>query len=134
MNIRIANDNDLDILSHMDKHIDKEELKRIISVGRVYVIEENNKFIGWLRYGMFWDNTPFMNMLYILEDYRDKGYGKAMVEYWEKDMKMYNYKCVMTSTVSDEYAQHFYVKIGYYAIGGFTLPGEPYEMIFFKEI
>lgn len=38
--------------------------------------DQDNKIIGWLRYSYFWDNIPFMNMLYINENYRNKGIGK----------------------------------------------------------
>ncbi len=134
MVIRNANNKDLDTLSVYDKHIAQDELKHIISINRLYVIEENNEIVGWLRYNLFWDNTPFMNMLYILKGYRRKGYGKKLVKYWENDMESLKYKYVMTSTASDEYAQHFYVKQGYRAIGGFTLPGDPFEIIFIKQI
>lgn len=134
MNIRIAKPEDLDILSRHDKHISREELKYSITRGRVYLLEEDGDFAGWLRHSLFWDNTPFMNMLFVLDSYRGKGYGKALTEFWENKMKEQKYKYVMTSTASDEYAQHFYVKLGYHAIGGFTLPGEPYEIILIKEI
>lgn len=134
MNIRIAKQKDLDIICRHDKHISREELKHSITHGRVYLLEEGGEFAGWLRHGLFWDNTPFMNMLFILDNHRGKGYGKALLEYWENKMKEQNYKYVMTSTASDEYAQHFYVKLGYRTIGGFILPDDPYEIILIKEI
>lgn len=134
MNIRIAKQKDLDIICRHDKHISREELKHSITRGRVYLLEEGGEFAGWLRHGLFWDNTPFMNMLFILDNHRGKGYGKVLVEYWENKMKEQNYKYVMTSTASDEYAQHFYVKLGYRTIGGFILPDDPYEIILIKEI
>lgn len=95
--------------------------------------EENEKFIGWLRYNLFWDNTPFMNMVYLLDESRGKGYGKQLVSYWENEMKKQGYEVVMTSTASDEYAQHFYHKQGYKTIGGFLLGEDPYEMILPKK-
>lgn len=134
MHIRIAINKDLNLLSQYDKHIDKEELRNIILLNRVYIVENGGRFIGWLRYNLFWDNTPFMNMLYLLENYRGMGYGKRIVKHWEEQMKLLNYEFVMTSTASDEYAQHFYVKLGYHTIGGFRLGNEPYEMILTKEI
>ncbi len=134
MNIRVAEFGDFNILSVHDKHISKEELERSIERGRIYIAEERGRFIGWLRYNLFWDNTPFMNMLYILDGYRGKGFGKALVAYWEDAMKSENYKYILTSTASDEYAQHFYVKLGYRTIGGFTLSNDPYEIILSKEI
>ena len=41
---------------------------------------------------------------------------------------------VMTSTRSDEEAQHFYRGLGYTDCGALLLPGEPLELIFRKEI
>lgn len=134
MNIRTAVKEDLALLSKHDKHIAREELCHAASLNRVYIVEENNRFIGWLRYNLFWDNTPFMNMIYLLEEYREKGYGKKTVKHWEEQMKAQNYDVVMTSTASDEYAQHFYVKLGYRTIGGFTFQDDPYEIILMKEL
>lgn len=73
-----------------------------------------------------------MNMLYLTEDNRGKGLGKKIVVYWEEQMKMLGYSYVMTSTASNEYAQHFYNKLGYIAVGGFSLGEEPYEIILSK--
>ena len=121
-------------LLQYDRHISEPELKHLISRGRILIAAENGIFCGWLRWNLFWDNTPFMNMLYILKPHRGKGYGKALVEFWEADMKRAGNRMVLTSTASDEYAQHFYQKLGYDAIGGFLLPGDPYEIIFSKKL
>ncbi len=134
MNIRIANKNDLSILVHYDKHISADELVYSMMRERILIIEENNHLIGWLRYNLFWDNTPFMNMLYILEDYRGKRYGKVLTLFWEEKMKCLGYELVMTSTLSNEGAQHFYRKLGYRDAGSLLLPQEPLEIIFIKSI
>ena len=133
MNIRIAEIKDMELLS-ADCHISRHELENSVKLKRVYIAEKKGVFAGWLRYNLFWDNTPFMNMLYILEDFRGKGYGRVLVENWEMDMLKLSFDTVMTSTASNEYAQHFYVKLGYKAIGGFTLFEEPLELIFAKKL
>lgn len=92
----------------------------------------DDHFIGWLRFNLFWDNIPFMNMLYFLEDYREKGYGSRLVRFWEKEMLKSSYKMVLVSTRSDEQAQFFYRKIGYTDCGSLLLPDEPSEIIFLK--
>lgn len=134
MNIRIANKSDLSILVHYDKHISADELVYSMMRERILIIEENNHLMGWLRYNLFWDNTPFMNMLYILEDYRGKRYGKVLTLFWEEKMKCLGYELVMTSTLSNEGAQHFYRKLGYRDAGSLLLPQEPLEIIFIKSI
>jgi hypothetical protein len=41
---------------------------------------------------------------------------------------------VMTSTLSNEDAQHFYRKLGYRDVGALLLPDEPLEIILLKEL
>ena len=84
MLIRIAELKDIDLIKQYDKHIAEAELTNVLMLGRIFIAEENNDLIGWLRYNYFWDNTPFMNMLYILNKYRKRGYGKILTEYWEE--------------------------------------------------
>ncbi len=134
MNIRIADQDDKEKILKHDRHISESELKTSIMLGRVIVMELNNKFIGWLRWNLFWDNTPFMNMLYLLEEYRNKGYGRKLVLFWEELMKKDNYSLVMTSTLSNENAQHFYRSLNYIDSGSLLLKGEALEIIFTKEL
>lgn len=134
MLIRIADLKDLDLIKQFDKHIAEAELINVLMLGRIIIAEENNDFIGWLRYNYFWDNTPFMNMLYILDKYRKKGYGKVITEYWEEKMKYLGFNAVLTSTPSNESSQNFYNKLGYRAIGGFLVGNEPYELILSKDL
>ncbi len=134
MKIRIAEMKDINILSEYDKHIKQEELRSGISLGRVMVAEEEGELAGWLRWNLFWDNTPFMNMLYLFEGYRNRGYGKAMVSCWEEKMKGEGYDIVMTSTLSNEEAQYFYRRLQYVDSGAPLLPDEPLEIIFTKKI
>lgn len=134
MKIRLAEKSDIETLSIYDKHIRVEELESAVSLGRVIVVEDSGTFIGWLRWNLLWDNTPFMNMLFILEQYRSCGYGRTMIAYWEKQMKTKGYDLVMTSSLSNEPAQYFYRKLNYVDSGALLLPGEPLEIIFVKKI
>lgn len=90
--------------------------------------------MGWLRWNLFWDNTPFMNMLYILESYRHLGIGTLLAQHWERLMHSQGYSAVMTSSLSNEEAQHFYRKYGYQDSGALMLPGEALEIIFYKDL
>lgn len=132
---KYANAKDIELLSQYDKHISREELEIILKLRRVLMIYNNDtNFVGWLRYNLFWDNTPFMNMLYILDGERGKGIGRELVTYWENEMKRMGYRRVLTSTQSDENAQFFYRKLGYCDRGALLLPDEPLEIIFYKDL
>lgn len=129
-----ATQKDLAYLKKNDTHVDAKMMKKKITDKQVIIAKEGTTPIGWLRFGLFWDIMPFMNLLTIEEEYRGKGIGKKLVQFWEKEMKKNGHKFVLTSTQSDEDAQHFYRKIGYTEIGGFTLPKEPLEIIFIKKL
>lgn len=94
----------------------------------------DDTFIGWLRFNLFWDTIPFMNMLYLLKEYRRNGYGRELVRFWEKEMQKNKRKMVLTSTQSNEQAQIFYRKIGYVDCGSLLLPNEPLEIILSKHL
>lgn len=132
--IRFAELLDLPALSALDEHISKDELERVINSRRLIVSETDGKIVGWLRFGLFWDEIPFMNMLFVLEDERGKGYGTALCDLWENEMRSHGYKYALTSTLSNEDAQHFYRKRGYKDCGALILPKEPLEIILLKEL
>jgi ribosomal protein S18 acetylase RimI-like enzyme len=60
--------------------------------------------------------------------------GQQLVLFWEDEMKKHGYTIVMTSSFSNEEAQHFYRKIGYKDSGSLLLPNEPLEIIFTKHL
>ena len=132
--IRNATPADLPFLAEHDRHVTPAELDNLIRLDRVLLIEADGETAGWLRWNLFWDNTPFMNMLYLLEDYRMQGLGRALTRHWEQQMREFGYSSVLTSTQADEPAQHFYRHLGYADIGGFLLPGESYELILHKAL
>ena len=132
--IRYADLNDWEILRKYEHGISDTELKNSIKAGRVLLMFQEDSFIGWLRFNLFWDNTPFMNMLYFLEEHRGRGHGKELIGFWEKEMAKSDYTQVLTSTLSNEQAQFFYRKNGYTDCGSLVLPGEALEIIFLKNL
>ena len=134
MNITHASAEHFPKLHQLDSHIAETELRSLIAQKRILILEDNGDLHGWLRWNLFWDNTPFMNMLFVGEPRRGEGLGRRLVLQWEEEMRQLGYESVMTSTASDEYAQHFYRKLGYETIGGFTPIGDPYELILAKKL
>ena len=134
MTIRTAVPGDMDGLLAEDRWISPQELRRKISAGHVLVLEAEGAPAGFLRYGLFWDNTPFMNMLRIKASRRGQGCGTRPVTHWEQEMKRQGYRGVRATTAASETAQLFYQKLGYTPVGSFTPPGEPLELIFFKAL
>lgn len=134
MRIKYADQGDFDILRKHDKHIHAEELERSIAAKRVLAAFHEGAFTGWLRFNLFWDSLPFVNMLYLLEEYRGKGYGGGLLRCWEREMADAGCRQVLASTLSNERAQFFFRKNGYVDCGALLLPGEPLEIILRKDL
>ena len=125
--IRYIHLDDKEFWFSLDKHLSEQEFNNKVRDNRGYVLLDDNKPVGLLRYNLFWDNTPFCNLIYINNECQGKGFGKLLIEYWENDMKSQGYGILLTSTQVDESAQHFYRKLGYKDCGGFVIDIKGYE-------
>jgi GNAT superfamily N-acetyltransferase len=134
ISIRLANSNDFDNIALHDHHIATDLLAHKIDRQEVIVAYDGESLADWLRWSLFWDNTPFMNLLFLLPEYRGAGTGRQLVQFWEEKMSAQGYRTLMTSTQQNETAQHFYTHLGYRAVGGFVQSGGDYEIIFVKEV
>lgn len=135
--IRYVETTDREFWNRLDAHLPTEEFAEKVRTRRGYVLLLDGRPAGILRYNLFWDNTPFCTLLYIAPEFRGVGLGKALMLHWEADMRRRGFAMLMTSTQSDEDAQHFYRKLGYRDCGGFAvnIPGfeQPLELLFLKE-
>jgi GNAT superfamily N-acetyltransferase len=131
---RIASDADLPFLREVDRHISVQDLADVVSLGRVTLAEVAEVAVGCLRWGLFWDQVPFMNLLWVIPEWRGQGVGTALVEAWEKSHLALGRGLVLTSTSSAERAQHLYRRLGYVDSGSLLLPEEPAELILRKSL
>lgn len=134
LRIRYANIKDEMWLKLYDKHIQEEQLHESILTNKILLILDNDSYVGWLRYNFFWDQIPFINMLYILKEYQNKGYGRQLMDYFEHEMALKKHKLILTSSLSNEMAQNFYRKLKYKDCGSLLLLNEPLEIIFYKNL
>ncbi len=147
MIIELAQGKDKRKIAKIDCHISSRRLGECIWNGQVYVLKDDSikkggqnhrlkdPVVGVLRYSLFWQTIPFLDLLYIDEVYRNRGFGSKMMKEWEKLMKIQGYSYVMTSTQADEDAWKFYEKRGYRKVGGFFPPEqEAEEWIYLKQL
>ena len=139
MTIELAHSQDQQNIARLDTHIPSSRLGECIGNGQIYILKDDSiknggqnhrlkdPVVGVLRYSLFWQTIPFLDLLYIDEAYRNQGFGTAMVHEWEKAMATCGYEYVMTSTQADELAWRFYEKLGYRKIGEFFPPEQKAE-------
>lgn len=134
MEIRLAAEQDLEQILQLDRHVPQERLMACLREGWVLVLTDGNGVLGMLRYNLFWQTVPFLDLLYLAESHRGQGWGSKMMTVWEQAMEEKGYPFVMLSTQADETAKEFYEKIGYRRIGGFLPPEQDAEeLMYLKE-
>ena len=121
-------------LAANDHHLPRAVLTAKVLRGEILIARDDDANVGWLRWNYFWDLIPFMNMLNVDVARRGQAHGTALVLAWEQRMREHGHDRVLTSTLSDETAQHFYRKLGYRDTGSLLLPGEALEIIFAKSL
>ncbi len=137
MEIKIVTNNDKEFVMSIDKHINDTGYNNLVYTKSGYVIWEKNQRTGIIVYCILWDNIPFMNFLFIKEEYRNKGFAKQAIIIWENEMKNQGYKMTLISTQVDEGAQHLYRKLGYIDCGGLVFNNTPFDQpmeMFFRKV
>ena len=136
--IRYAEEKDRDFWFRLDGYLAESEFIQKVARRQGYVLEVDGVPAGLLRYNLFWDNTPFCTMLFVDWPCQKKGYGRLLMEHWQRDMKEPGHGMLLTSTQVDEDAQHFYRRLGYRDCGGLVMdvPGyeQPMELFLVKAI
>ena len=139
MIIELAQSKDKQKIAKIDDHISLSRLGECIWNQQILVLKDDSiksdgsnhrvkdPVVGVLRYSLFWQTIPFLDLLYIDALYRNKGFGTEMMRRWEEAMARMGYKYVMTSTQGDEDAWRFYEKLGYQRVGGFFPPEQTAE-------
>lgn len=127
ISIRRVTRADHDFWFTLDRHLEEDAFMLKVRNGMGYVLSDSEGPCGILRWFLFWDSIPFCSLLFIRQGCRRKGYGRVLMAHWEKAMKGMGFGLVMTSTQSDENAQHFYRSLGYRDCGALALPFPGYE-------
>jgi len=127
MKLKYMEAEDKAFVMSIDMHVSEEQYANRVLTKSGYVIWEGDERVGLMHHAVLWDNLPFLNLIYMREDCRGKGYGTEAMRLWEEDMKNRGYKMVLISTQVDEDAQHWYRKLGYVDCGGLLMNGTPFE-------
>lgn len=125
MNIRRVTVEDKRAWMSMDHQATEEGFLQKEAAGLGYILWEERAAVGLLHYSVLWDRLPFLNLLYVVEEQRRRGYASAAMAQWEEAMKQQGYPMVLLSTQVDESTQHFYRKLGYEDCGCLLLDRTP---------
>lgn len=135
MTIEVAKPEDFPGICCYDRHIPAERLLSCIEDEQVLVLKENKQVRGILRWSLFWQTIPFVDLIFLDFSIHSQGLGTKMMGFWEQMMEKAGYSFVMTSTQEDETAWQFYEKLGFHRIGSFLPPDqEAPELMYGKSL
>ena len=135
MTIRTAVPTDLGDIRKYDHHICVSRLAACIRGGFVDVLEDGGTIRGVLRWNLFWQSLPFLDLIYLDDSLRGQSWGTRMMARWEENMASQGYNHVLLSTQEDETSKFFYEKLGYRLCGDFLPPDqEARELMYRKEL
>ena len=133
MEIRTACPADLARILSYDRHIRRDRLEDCVRQGFVDILSENGNIVGVLRWSLFWQSIPFLDLIYLDESIRGQSWGRRMMEHWESRIAALGYDHVMLSTQSDETSKFFYEKLGYRLCGSFLPPDQDAEELMYRK-
>ena len=133
MMIRTAVPADLDGIRNYDRHIPASRLEDCIRRGLVDVLEDDGKIRGVLRWNLFWQSLPFLDLIFLDDAIRGRGFGSEMMAHWERNMAFLGYEDVLLSTQEDETSKFFYEKLGYRLCGSFLPPDQDVEELMYRK-
>ena len=133
MTIRTAVPADLDGIRNYDRHIPASRLEDCIRRGLVDVLEDDGKIRGVLRWNLFWQSLPFLDLIFLDDSLRGQGWGTKMMAHWERNMAFLGYEDGLLTTQSDETSKFFYEKLGYTLCGTFLPPEQDVEELMYRK-
>ncbi len=126
--LRSALPADLDFLRRLSERPSDAIVEKQIKDERLRIIEAEGRPIGFIKFYVLWETLPFIEVIVILESKRGSGHGTRAVRAWENEMASRGFDLVLTSSQSDESAQHFWRKLGYRDCGALAVRDEPAEL------
>lgn len=92
-------------------------IQEALEHGTLYVAMEQDVCTGFMYYvedGAF-HSYPYLHLIAVKEEYRGKGIGKQLIEYFEKIAG--RDKCFLVVADFNPEAKHFYERMGYRQVG-----------------
>ncbi|HEX3053473.1 MAG TPA: GNAT family N-acetyltransferase [Aggregatilineaceae bacterium] len=100
--VRFAKRDDFGWCMAQDHGVSADMLLRKIAAGEVIVAEEGKQQIGYLRLEYLWSSIPYIALIWIPENWRKQGIGRAMLAFLEEFARGQGHKMLMSSSQVNE--------------------------------
>ena len=100
--VRFAGASDLSACVELDPHVGEDVLARKIEAGEVVLAEVNGEPAGYLRLEYLWSKVPYIGLIFVVEERRGCGVGRAMLAFVEGFLRGRSYRVLLSSSQADE--------------------------------
>jgi hypothetical protein len=122
-------------LRNQKQEIEESDLqKNVLHNETIVVLNANREYIGYLEWGFFWNEIPFINKIIINTDYRKQGCGKNLHLFWEGEMKKRGHNLLLTASSNNRAEFHFFLKMSYLVCGSFLIDNSMLQIMLSKKI
>ena len=126
--ITVAAESDIQDIHSVDNEFLSKRLAECIKEHRIFVLRSKGKVVGVMRYNLFLESIPCLDMLTLDSAYIEKGYIQKMLDYWEFRMRELGYGYVMTTMFTDRVENYSPETFAYQKMGAFSLPLMDYNV------
>jgi GNAT superfamily N-acetyltransferase len=115
--VRIAASGDLDFIKHKSG-LPRERLLQKIQQDEILILSVNDEPVGHLWFAFLWSEIPFIDLIYIKEDYQKRGLSRVLLGFLEAYLKESGYDVLYSSSQMDESApQAWHRHVGFEECG-----------------
>ena len=101
ISVRLAESGDLAFVSQ-DGYVDGAVVRRKIEQREVFVAEVDGEPAGYLRIELLWSLQPYIALIRVLEPYRKRGVGRALLAGLEDALRSAGHGALFSSSQADE--------------------------------
>ena len=107
MKIEYGRKDDLEWLGKHDEHANDEWVRRCLDHSEYLVAtNEDGDRVGYVRFSFFWAVFLILTLFMSQSRHRRLGVGRALIEFWEQEMKRHGAQVVMSSVVVHNLEAH----------------------------
>lgn len=116
--IKYATKDDLDVCHVFDKYNTNEVLLEKIQRDMVILAWLDKSCAGYLRWDWFWNRLPYLSLIQVNAQERNKGVGFKLINNWQQTLKEQNFDFILSSSQKNEpSAINWHLRQGFQQIG-----------------
>lgn len=115
-------------------YVTAEVLRRKIEVSELIVAISGNELRGFLQIEYLWSKVPYIALIRVLNDYRRRGIGKAMLSFLEDHLIVQGHSNLYSSSQADEpEPQAWHRHVGFEECGIIKEINDGIDEVFFRK-